>query len=74
MGIENLICIYKKKKEKSKNCVTCCGITNICGFYENKSGLNPFEDVYLGRRTVEEIKRINRRKQMYEDEKLGLWY
>jgi len=44
-GMEELICIYKDT-DKTRNCKNyCCGITNICGFYRNKLGSDPFYDL-----------------------------
>ena len=45
MKIEKLICIHIKTEE-TQNCETCCGITNMCGLYENKLGIDPFKDKY----------------------------
>lgn len=35
------LCIHRRT-DKLRDCKTCCGLTNICGFYENISGENPF--------------------------------
>jgi len=35
-----------KGTEETNNCLTCCGIINSCGMYENKFKTNPFEEFY----------------------------
>ena len=40
MDYKDYLCIHKEK-ELIKNCKTCCGITDFCGLYKNKLGINP---------------------------------
>ena len=61
--MSELICIHKREEIKSRECVNCTGVVNWCGYYQNTSGRDPFEKSFK-----------ERRKQMYEDEELGLWY
>jgi len=53
-NLNNLICIHKENK-KIERCDTCCGMTNTCGFYENKKNERIFEG-YFNQQSVIEIK------------------
>jgi len=68
MVLEEIICIHKGS-DKLYDCEKCCGTTSLCGKYENVNGIDPFEKLFSDRRNVKE-----RRKQMYIDEEVGLWY
>lgn len=38
------LCVHYRNGNPTNNCETCCGITSVCGMYENKQGL-PFGTV-----------------------------
>jgi hypothetical protein len=42
-GVKKYLCVHKEDKLLD-NCTSCCGITNLCGKYQNKYGLG-FYDV-----------------------------
>ena len=43
--LEKYVCIWKDTT-KTRNCETCCGITNICGMYENKLKIDIFKEYF----------------------------
>jgi len=59
------LCIHLGSEE-TVNCSACCGITNICGKYENLTGEDPFKDAFNDRK--------RRREDSYLDEELGMYY
>ena len=69
MSLEYM-CIWKDT-DKTKNCKEhCCGITNICGLYENKLGVDPFKN----KCRKKNWKQRNHGRGTYEDEELGIYY
>lgn len=62
------LCIHYKT-EKTERCKDCCGATNLCGFYENALGEDPF---YTKRKTVEEIIKDARLQKMSGMDKKSL--